>query len=204
MRHALGVLLLLLFGSANAALLDRGGGFIYDDVLDITWMQNAGLSGSDTWDNQVAWAASLSVYDSVRDSTWDDWRLATTDVNWSGAISLPADCAVVSEVECRSNELGYMFHHNGVNPLASFNYGPFNNLQFAYWSAQPLGEPGGANAWRYNFIEGSSFVYDKQDWEFHGWAVRDGDVAASIVPVPAALWLFGSGLCLLGWLRRAA
>jgi hypothetical protein len=30
------------------------------------------------------------------------------------------------------------------------------------------------------------------------WAVRDGDVAA----VPAAAWLFGSTLGLLGWMRR--
>jgi len=30
--------------------------------------------------------------------------------------------------------------------------------------------------------------------------VRAGDVSA--VPVPAAVWLFGSALGLLGWMRR--
>ena len=72
MRHALGVILLFVMGSAQAALVDRGGGFIYDDVLDVTWLQDANVNGADTWANQVAWADGLSVYDSVRDVTYDD------------------------------------------------------------------------------------------------------------------------------------
>jgi hypothetical protein len=59
---------------AHAGLIDLGNGLIYDPILDITWLQDAnlgagstfddGLSASDgrmTWDNAVAWAASLSV-----------------------------------------------------------------------------------------------------------------------------------------------
>ena len=34
----------------------------------------------------------------------------------------------------------------------------------------------------------------------YAWAVRDGDVGA--VPVPAAVWLFGSALGLMGAIRR--
>ncbi len=30
-----------LSGMAQAALFDRGGGMIYDDVLDISWLQDA-------------------------------------------------------------------------------------------------------------------------------------------------------------------
>ncbi len=37
--------------------------------------------------------------------------------------------------------------------------------------------------------------------EFYAWAVRPGD--ASAVPIPATVWLFGSGLIgLIGWARR--
>lgn len=32
------------------------------------------------------------------------------------------------------------------------------------------------------------------------WAVHDGDVG--VIPIPAAAWLFGSALGLLGWMRR--
>lgn len=88
-----GLLLLLmvaLSGHASAELIDRGGGLIYDTVLDVTWLQDANyvsttgydtsLYGSNywgqlTWQDAQDWAASLSYYDSVRNVTWSDWRL---------------------------------------------------------------------------------------------------------------------------------
>lgn len=73
----------LTIGMAHAALHDRGGGLIYDDVLNITWLQDANYaktSGYDddglmTWEKAMAWAANLSYYDSVRNVTYSDWRL---------------------------------------------------------------------------------------------------------------------------------
>ena len=32
--------------SANAALYDRGNGLIYDDILDITWLQDANYAAT--------------------------------------------------------------------------------------------------------------------------------------------------------------
>ena len=76
-RFAAAVALVVAMGSAQAALHDRGGGLIYDDVLNITWLQDANYaktSGYDadglmTWGDANAWAASL-VY-----SGFGDWRL---------------------------------------------------------------------------------------------------------------------------------
>ncbi|MBS94194.1 MAG: hypothetical protein CL799_07110, partial [Chromatiales bacterium] len=45
------------------SLIDRGGGLIYDDILGITWTQDANINGPDTWANQIAWAAGLSIVD---------------------------------------------------------------------------------------------------------------------------------------------
>ncbi len=72
-----GVLVLGMAGTAQATLIDRGDGLIYDNVLDVTWLQDANYaktSGHDsdglmTWDNAVAWAAGLSY------GGYEDWRL---------------------------------------------------------------------------------------------------------------------------------
>ena len=78
---------LLLSGAAQATLWDRGGGLIYDDVLNITWLKDANYaqtSGYDAdgrmnWSAANAWAAGLSYFDSVRNVTWTDWRLPTVN-----------------------------------------------------------------------------------------------------------------------------
>jgi len=200
MRHAFGVILLFVAGSLQAALVDRGGGFIYDDVLDLTWTQNANIRGGGaSWDDQMAWAASLSIYDSVRDVTWDDWRLPSMKISYSPSDVDPVDCAVVSELECRDNEYGYMYYQNGVT-LAS--PGLFTGLGYVYWSDTYFGFPGEVPA-VFSFDSGSQYGtgYDF-DAPFNAWAVRDGDVGANVVPIPAAVWLFGSGLGLLAWFRR--
>ena len=72
---------------ANAALIDRGGGLIYDSVLDVTWLQDAnyaftsgystGNFGSMNWADANAWASALAYYDSARNLTHTGWRLPT-------------------------------------------------------------------------------------------------------------------------------
>lgn len=87
-RTALATTLLVLMPhAADAALHDRGGGLIYDDVLNVTWLQDANYAGTLGLGNNgngrmnhadaLSWVASLSFYDSVRDVTYNDWRLPT-------------------------------------------------------------------------------------------------------------------------------
>jgi len=72
-------------GAAQATLIDRGGGLIYDDVLNITWLQDANYaetSGYDAdgwmnWADANAWAAGLVYHDSVRNVDLSGWRLPT-------------------------------------------------------------------------------------------------------------------------------
>lgn len=137
------VLVTVLALPAQAALIDRGGGLIYDDVLNITWLQDANYaktSGYDTnglmnWQDAVAWAANLTYYDSVRGVTYDDWRLPTMvdtgivscDFAYSGT-----DCGYnVQTYDAVTNkvfsEMAYMYYVN-LGLKAEFNPDGSQNL----------------------------------------------------------------------------
>ena len=49
----------LITMSSHAALVDNGGGLIYDDVLDITWAQP---DAARDWDAVHAWASGLTQF----------------------------------------------------------------------------------------------------------------------------------------------
>lgn len=180
----------LVASVANADLIDRGGGLIYDDILDVTWTQDASLSGSRNWDDAAAWASDLTLGGAT------NWRLASMNVNGDDTI---VDCSAATEFICRDNEYGYLFHQYGIT---STNEGPFTNIANSlYWSGtEAVAPPAPANqAWQINMINGAQWHTSKVNGTL-AWAVADGDVAA--VPVPPAAWLFGSALGLLGWVRR--
>ena len=74
------------------------------------------------------------------------------------------------------------------------NSGPFSNIQSStpYWSGSEFNS---SSPWVFRFLNGNRNASN------YAWAVRSGDVSA--VPVPAAVWLFGSGLTgLIGVARR--
>ena len=171
----------------NAALIDRGGGLIYDDDLNITWLQDANYLGSVEmeWQQAMDWAANFSYYDSIRDVTYTDWRLPKAD----------PICGL--QLRCYDSELGHLYYReSGYNEI-------FENFQgWKYWADTIY--PGSAPfAYNFNFLTGrqeaNSIYVDYIDV----WVVRDGDVAA--VPLPGAVWFFGYGLLgLLGVARKAA
>jgi len=205
MKRIIGVILLFVMGSAQAALIDRGGGFIYDDVLDVTWLQDANYaqtSGFDpdgrmTWDTAVSWADGLSVYDSVRDVTYDDWRLATT-LQPDPSCSSQSGGGVSFGYDCTGSEMGHLFNVDGISAGTP---GLFTNLQSdLYWSGTEYA-PNTYGAWYFYFDGGYQHNYSK-GYGSYALAVRSGDVAASVVPVPAAVWLFGSALAGLMGFRR--
>ncbi len=191
------ITLLMAAGAAQAALIDRGGGFIYDDVLDITWTQDANINSFDTWYNQMAWAAGLSIVDTRPGAvgvTYSDWRLPSMDVNGDGTV---VDCSSVTELSCRDNEYGYLHYQYGITDVMP---GLFTNIRSGnYWSGTEYA-PSPFNAWVFLFSIGGGQGVGFKGGNLFAWAVRPGDV--SVVPVPAAVWLFGSALGLLGWMKR--
>ncbi|MHB8472652.1 MAG: Lcl domain-containing protein [Gammaproteobacteria bacterium] len=184
----------------------------YDTALNITWLANANAavgSAYDTyspgtglmnWTTANTWAANLNI------NGVTGWRLPKmTDPN--------ATCNTVtySGGPCGYNnpstsELAHMFYTtlgdkgyantSGASPQAGYgltNTGPFSNIQSSiYWSATEYA-PYTSRAWY--FVTGYGDQYDRsKSYSLYAWAVHAGDAGASAVPVPAAVWLFSSGL----------
>ncbi len=211
---------LLLLGTsvANAELIDRGSGLIYDTVLDITWLQDtqyaitSGVATPGTgmsWQDATSWADGLAYYDSVRGVTWDDWRLPGTFVNDFSSVGF--------DTSRLSSELAYMYYVNlgfaanesldrwDPEPTSS-NYNPFINIAYrAYWSGTDAGIPERDWSWVVHFHFGWQFMNDQLD-QGYAWAVRDGDVGAvgTSVPEPAGSILLALGIGGLAVRRRAA
>jgi len=174
--------------SSYAALIDNGGGLIYDDVLDVTWSQP---NIARNWNEANIWANGLTL------GGVSGWRLPYISVaEGTGPFTgSPIDCSTATEEACRDNELGYMFYHN----LSGTANSPlFPGLQSGdYWSGTGYGP---VDAWFFRTSNGGQGIYPMA-YDFYSWAVHDGDVAA--VPLPASLWLFGSGLLgLIGMAKR--
>jgi hypothetical protein len=110
-----------LAGPADAALIDRGGGFIYDTVLDITWLADANYArtigrdadGKMTWTAANHWVSQLRIYDPVRNQFFDDWRMPhiePRDVPRLPSNDGSTDLGYTNMTQL--TELGYMYYVN--------------------------------------------------------------------------------------------
>lgn len=221
---------------ANAALIDRGGGLIYDTDLNVTWLQNANLAATNsfgvsgintasyawssnpgymTWNTALSWVSAMNAANYLG---YNDWRLPTLN------LSVPYGCNFAySGTDCGYNvitansEMAHLFYvelgnkanydtSGAVQPgWGLINTGPFSNLQAAYyWTGNGTGYTATdtTRAWDFGYYYGDQGA-NPRTFGFYAMVVRPGDVAA--VPIPAAAWLFGSGLLgLIGVARRKA
>lgn len=168
-------LLLAISSAADATLVDRGGGLIYDTWLDVTWLRDAnmartmGLSkdGLMTASEAMKWAADL-VYQG-----YTGWRLPDARNLYK---SQPREGWKV-----RTSELGHLYYDELGNSATMKiddrsglrNNGPFINLQpFRYWTNTKYHMP--SDFWWY-FDMGNGYQWaGLASARSYAWAVRDG------------------------------
>jgi len=201
----------------------------YDTVLDITWAANANINGQMNWSTANAWAAGLTlggvsgwrlptvspIDGSTFDTTWSN--NATTDSGFAPTTTDGTDGGWRDVSNTPVSEMGHMYYvtlgnlgyatPDDADPgsivvqpgYGLTNTGPFSDVQpSGYWSGMEFDSD---FAWIFGFGLGDQDTNDRSI-SFPAWAVRSGDVPA-VVPVPAAVWLFGSGLLgLVGFARR--
>jgi hypothetical protein len=202
-----GLLTLGLTTTAQATLIDRGNGMIYDTDQDLTWLQDANYastSGYNDVDGLMTWHEAMTWADALVFGGYDDWRLPALiiqDANWSDS-----GTDLGYNVNTSNSELAYMFHVNLGNESRRNPDGTQNtegcttdyeapgclqhtsvdgvailNLQsHIYWSGREYDAPYNYLSWVFHTDSGAQGPNHNDDY-FHAWAVRSGDVAAPVV-----------------------
>lgn len=214
----------------HGALIYRGNGMVYDDILDVTWLQNANTAGQAmTWSNAKAFVNNLDF------GGFNDWRLPSLSAALGATNDLKVTCGagrfdqattgcdVGWNSNSPSHELAYMFYQNlgnvaafDTNGAGTGQFGPqltgftgqnglsrmFTGIQSSlYWYDTEFDAD---SAFFFATSTGGQFFIDKTA-SAYVWALRDGDVLAPMasqtrISEPHGLIL--GGLMLLGMLGR--
>ena len=195
----------------------------------LVWLDYTGTYDTSSWQNQMNWAAGLGAQltvnlDPMYTTTidWDTgWRLPITDESkatqsggfgWSGPDG-SGNYDYWYGYNMVNSEMGHLFYESlgnkgyyatdGTHPQAGWgltNTGDFDNfLADGYWSGTEY-SPGTDGAWFFLFGYGDQYGVGKHN-SGYALAVLPGDVSA--VPIPGAVWLLGSAMAGLGWLKRS-
>ena len=207
-RFALAAALSVATLSAQAALVARPGGMVYDSVQNITWLQNWNTNGLMDWTTANNWANDL-VY-----GGFSDWRLPTTNTTASSNCDSIIDAGPSFPrqyfgLNCTGSEMGHMFYNEfgaiaGDGILAgsnAANLAMFTNVQSVdYWSGTEFA-PDPGYAWNFLTSVGFQFIGVK-NVAMYAVAVRPGDVAAIPEPQTYAMLLAGLGALAVAVRRR--
>ena len=136
-----------LSGAAHAALVNRGGGMIYDTTRNITWladMNYARTSGHDA-DGYMSWARATAWANNLVYGGFSDWRLPTmnlADASCTGGlgVGIGYNCTgselsglFVTDLGYNTGGFGVIWSDNTPEQIA--NLALFSNVRSTgYWS----------------------------------------------------------------------
>lgn len=199
-------------GAAEAALIDRGSGLIYDSDLNVTWlsdMNHAKTSGYDA-DGLMNWSQAQAWADNLVFGGFSDWRLPTlsaSDTSCNASVTPAGFPTQYFGYNCAGGELSHLFvtelgnsSHNTNNFASSVtdptgdtaqqvaNLKLFSNVTAGvYWSGTEYAPSatviGNQNAWSFYSNYGLQSNIAKANLVY-ALAVRSGDVIAPPPPAP--------------------
>jgi hypothetical protein len=176
MRHALGVILLLAVGSAQAA-----------SIFEVSRSVNgATINGTITTDGTIGTVSAVNIL---------AWNLLLDDGVNSSSLTTGNSFihAASSSFEATSTQL--LFDYSAADSFFLF----YENNHVGFWCLEQSNS-GCAAGYSTDRIainsDGIRIRYNEADF------IYGTEVVGSMVPVPAAVWLFGSALAGLGWIRR--
>jgi hypothetical protein len=206
---------LMATSGAEAALVERlGGKAIYDDVANLTWARDAHLIATTgaanpeypwmTYSEAVSWVGTLEI------EGVSGWRLP------GGPMAAGLNQTDSELCNLFYNVLGGAAGHpigpawwDPMPAVHNANVDMFVNLIPAlYWAGVSVDDN---LAWGFGFSvsgpnrsvpSGTQYISEKSNRN-GVWAVHDGDVGASPVPVPGALALMGPALLGLLGVKRS-
>ena len=219
---------------AEARLISGLGGLVvYDTDLDVTWLGNMRLAATNTFGLPTGSPSNTHSVDVISSGGYMNWYTAQAWVdgmnaenylgidNWRLPISIQPDASCSSQssfgsagTNCIHSEMGHLFYLElGGEPSTSIfttgNPAELEKFEYfssgGYWTGTDIVETAPfVGAYDFYFTDGGQGGTTKNAIRF-STAVADGNPAGLVVPVPATLWLLGSGLfALAGIARRKA
>ena len=195
---------------ANATLIDRGNGLIYDSDQNLTWLQDANYAltsnflldnslfghyatreGEMNWDIANYWLGQFTY------GGYNDWRFPITNLELDGA-------------DQTGSELGYLFYKelggingNSITAVHNENFNLFRNIQNGVYLSS-LATTYYSSVWVFNMGNGYQQPYLLGN-RFYAWPVREGDVVAAVptVPEPSELTLMLLGFSLIALVGKS-
>jgi len=228
---ATGLLLSIGTAQASlTAGISGGKSVVYDNVTNITWTEDANLLGTleaslgyNTVVNAII-AASPIVHNTLgihnlSASDFDSFTLGRT--SWFGAQAFTTYLNNINyagsnqwflpntgpnpqfDFNQTGTQLGELFYNElgGIAGKNIPNTSSFSNEKASgYWFSTEY-TPNSNFAWLFDTFSGFVDIRNKAPSSYYyAWAISPGNVAA--VPVPAALWLFGSAMLGLMGINR--
>jgi hypothetical protein len=217
---------------AQAALVDRGGGMLYDTVLNVTWLQDANYAKTSNYDadGRMSWTQANTWANNLNYGGYSSgWRLArNTPVNgtasgWNYDVTADGTTDIGYNITSTFSELSYMYYVNlglkgyySASGAYQSDFGVFGNgttggqrdvglvrnLQSDVYWSGTAYAPSPAGD---AWLFGTNVGNQDvygQSGGFFAWAVRPGDVTVAAVPVPGSVALLAGGLALLGVVTR--